>query len=299
VRIQVAGLTIQVDAAPGALEGLEVAPGRASVPFVVRRGAPDVRIDVSARDLARQNGGDDAARACLFDSGGAWRLYRHDEGFLFRIFSSTLAGVPYKIAVFSDDFTRGRIVLHRPFFTEGVPVDPLEYPLDELLVVSLLARGRGVEVHACGVADGDAAGYLFVGQSGAGKSTMARLWLAERDAVILSDDRVVLRAGDAGVWMYGTPWHGEEPLAAPRRARLDRVFFLRDHDRHEIAPVRRADAVARLFAASFLPFYDAAAVGFTLQFLDAMVARVRAYDLRFIPASTVIDIVRRHDRRVR
>lgn len=298
MRIQVAGLTIQVEGAPDALQGLEIAPGRASVPFVVRRGTPDVRIDVSARDLARDPD-EEGARACLFDSGGAWRLYRHDEGFLYRVFSSTLADVPYKIAIFSEDFRRGRIVLHRPFFTGDAPVDPLEYPLDELLVISLLARGRGVEVHACGVADGDAAGYLFVGQSGAGKSTMARLWLAERDAVILSDDRVVLRAADDGVWMYGTPWHGEEPLAAPRRARLDRVFFLHHHHAHEIAPVRRADAVARLFAASFLPFHDRAAVAFTMELLEAIVGRVRGFDLRFTPASTVLDIIRRHDRRIR
>ena len=70
---------------------------------------------------------------------------------------------------------------------------PLEYPLDELLLQGLLARGRGAEIHACGIADGSGRGLLFVGQSGAGKTTMARLWEGERGITVLSDDRIILR----------------------------------------------------------------------------------------------------------
>ena len=87
--------------------------------------------------------------------------------------------VPYKTALFVPDFSRGHVCLHRPFFADAPSVDPLEYPLDELLVISLLGQGRGVEIHGCGVVDGSS-GYLFVGQSGAGKTTIARLWQAER-----------------------------------------------------------------------------------------------------------------------
>ena len=98
--------------------------------------------------------------------------------------------------------------------------------------------------------------YLFVGQSGAGKTTMARLWLAEPGAVILSDDRIVLRSELDGVWMYGTPWHGDAPLASPRRARLARLFFLRHDTSNAITSVSGSRAAARLFAASFPPFHS-------------------------------------------
>ena len=113
---------------------------------------------------------------------------------------------------------------------------------------------------------------------------MARLWQAERDAVILSDDRVVLRGEADGLWMYGTPWHGEEPLASPERARLAAVFFLRQHERHEVAPVARVDGVARLFAASFPPFHNAPALDFTLGFIDSIVERVPASSCDSRPA---------------
>jgi hypothetical protein len=120
------------------------------------------------------------------------------------------------------------------------------------------------------------------------------LWLAGRDAVILSDDRVVLRGEPDGLWMYGTPWHGEEPLASPDRVRLAGVFFLHHHERHEIAPVTRVDGVARLFAASFPPFHDARALDFTLGFIDSLVERIPCFELRFTPSPSILDFVRRY-----
>lgn len=264
-----------------------MAPGSAWSRFIVDAGPPDVQIEVSARTL-----GDDGAGEGLFDSGGPWRLYRHHDGFLFRFHSATLESSPYKTALFNHDFSRGHVTLHRPFFADASSVDPLEYPLDELLVISLLGQGRGVEIHGCGVVDGSN-GYLFVGQSGAGKTTIARLWQAEPGAVVLSDDRVVLRSAADGLWMYGTPWHGEEPLASPGRVRLAGVFFLKHHDRHEMASVARLDAVARFFAASFPPFHDAHALDFTLAFIDSVVTRIPCFELRFAPDATVLDLVRR------
>jgi hypothetical protein len=285
VYLRVAGLTIHVTCAE---RDLNVAPSRASARFLVDPGPSDVEIEVASGELDRQ---DEADGQCLFDSGGPWRLYRSGDGFLFCFFSSTLNHRPYKIARFNRDFSNGRVTLHRPFFAGATSIDPLEYPLDELLVLSLLSQGRGVEIHGCGIVRRGAIGYLFVGQSGAGKTTMARLWLGEPGAVVLSDDRVIVRDEGDGIWLHGTPWHGEEPLASPGRARLAGIFFLRHHHRHELAAVPRAESVARLFASSFPPFHSAAALEFTLAFLDRVAAGVPCFELGFAPESTVLDVV--------
>jgi hypothetical protein len=284
VHLRVAGFTLLVRTDD---PDLPLAPDRAATRFVIDPAPADVDIAVSMADLS----GADDARECLFDSGGSWRLHRHDEGLLFRVFSSDLPGTPYKTALFDPHITRGHVQLHRPFFAGTRAIDPLEYPLDELLVITRLGRGYGVEIHGCGVIDRES-GWLFVGSSGAGKTTMARLWLAERDAVILSDDRIVLRADDAGVWMYGTPWHGDEPLASPQRARLETICFLRQDDREAVAPIPRAQAVARLFSASFPPFHDASALDFTLGFLDRVARTVRCVELGFTPTPRAVGFVR-------
>jgi len=290
VRLRVAGFTIEVASRGG---GLDVAPGSNYDAFVASdrdAAPPDVLIDVAWLD-----GHGDGAGDCLFDSGGPWRLYRHDEGVLFRFFSSNLASSPYKVAHFNHDFSRGLISLHRRFFAGRTVVDPLEYPLDELLVISLLGRERGVEIHGCGVIDTNGTGHLFVGQSGAGKSTMARLWL-EGGAEILSDDRIVVRRETDGLWMYGTPWHGEAPLASPRRAALSDVFFLRHDAFDEVVPVKSVDAVTRLFTASFPPFHDARALQFSLSFLESIADNARCSELRFRPTPAVVELVQRRTR---
>ena len=261
-----------------------MAPAPAASSFLIEPSAADVEIIVHVARCERPVG------APVFDSGGPWRLYRTAGGYRF-VVGSPRSIDPYKIADFTADFTAGRITLHEPFFAGMPTIDPLEYPLDELLVISLLARERGVELHGCGILDGQD-GYVFVGQSGAGKSTIARLWLDDDRAVVLSDDRIVVRADGDGLWMYGTPWHGEAPLASPRRARLTQVFLLRQLDRHALWPVSRADAVARMFAASFPAFHDAAAVEFTLGFLDRIAAAVPVRELGFAPARSLIDFVR-------
>ncbi len=284
MHLRVAGLTIRATWAEG---DLNLAPGRASARFLVEPSPPDVEIDVFARDLERVPEGE-----CLFDSGGTWRLLRAGSDFLFCFFSSTLDGLPYKIARFTGDFSAGHVTLHRPFFASAESIDPLEYPLDELLYISLLGQGRGVEIHGCGVVLNGSDGLLFAGQSGAGKSTIARLCLAEPGAVVLSDDRVILREEPDGIWMYGTPWHGEEPLASPARARLAAIHFLRHHRQNEVAPASRTDSVARLFATCFPPFHDARAVDFTLGFLDRVASSVPCFLLGFRPDRTVLDAVR-------
>lgn len=283
VYIRVAGFTIHVSSAD---PGLRLAPNSAAAPFVVEPAAADVEIAVTAGPL--DEAGD---RVCLFDSGGPWRLYRHEQGFLYAFGSPALESSSYKTALFDPEFSSGRIALHVPFFGDAPTIDPLEYPLDELLVIARLGQGRGVEIHGCAVVDGSA-GYLFVGQSGAGKSTMARLWLEDPECVILSDDRVVLRAESDGLWMYGTPWHGEEPLASPRRARLRGIYLLRQHQEHTLAELPRPAAVARLFAASFPSFHNAPALDFTLSFLDRVATEIPCFELGFTPVSSVREFVR-------
>ena len=131
---------------------------------------------------------------------------------------------------------------------------PFEYPLNELLFIDLLAQGRGVEVHASGLIDPQGNGRLFLGQSGAGKTTISRLWQRLRGVRILSDDRIILRNEGGRIWMHGTPWHGEGLMALPARAPLTQIYFLRHSPSNSLVPQGKAEAVARMLPARFLRF---------------------------------------------
>jgi hypothetical protein len=189
------------------------------------------------------------------------------------------------------DFTKGKVLLHEPYFDHSQPVNPLEYPLDELLLINFLALGKGAEIHACGIVDQFGQGRLFVGQSGAGKTTIARLLEQTEGITVLSDDRIVLRQMDQTLWMYGTPWHGEAGLASPARAPLSQVYFLERGSKNQLAPQKRADAIGRLFACSFLPFDSHEGLAFTLSFLEEVAKATPCHVLKWLPDRKVIEFL--------
>jgi hypothetical protein len=234
-----------------------------------------------------------AAADLAFDSGkGLWRFYRTTSGPRFSFTSPALGTLPYQLASFNDDFTRGEVQVRREIFGERLPLYPLHYPLDEVLMVHLLAQGRGVEVHGSGIILPDGRGLLFAGQSGAGKTTLSKLWLAEPGVKILSDERIIVRKEADGMWMYGTPWHGDGYIANQGRAPLRRVFFLRHGANNALVNLPRSEAVARLFSCGFAPFHDAPGLDFTLRFLDDLSRLCPCEELRFLPDRSALDFVR-------
>jgi hypothetical protein len=252
-------------------------------PFLVAAAEPEVHMRAVWGDLQATGTG-----TLLFDSGCLWQLYAETATYCFRFASPAYGSLPYKVARFDSAFSRGEVCLHRPYFASGGAVSPLEYPLDELLLLHLLAQGRGVEVHASGIVDAQGHGHLFLGQSGAGKTTMTRLWQQEPGITVLSDDRIIVRHLDNQFWMYGTPWHGEARLSSPARAPLTRVYFLCHGQRNLLLPQRPTAALGRLFACCFPLFHNPEALEFTLGFFEAVAHRVPCYALHFVPDARVV-----------
>jgi hypothetical protein len=254
--------------------------------FLINEVDPDVTLRAAWKDLSKETWG-----RKLFDSNALWQLYDNHGSYTFRFTSVAFGPVPYKSASFSRNFTTGEVYLHPPFFDPDKPVDPTEYPLDELLITNLLAQGRGVEIHACGVIAPSGDGYLFVGQSGAGKTTMARI-LQKANVRILSDDRIILRQIDNRFWIYGTPWHGEAELACPDRSPLREIFFLRHGATNELENQKGTEAIANLFASSFVPFYNGAGLDFTLGFFERLTQAVPCHELKFVPDESIINYLK-------
>jgi len=282
--IRIADITCAVSSADPALR---MALDECLHKFLVHAGQPDVVIEAKIRDLsAFKDTGD-----LIFDSGAVWRLYQQNGTCSFYFESPSLGPAPYKIARMGRDFTQGEILIHGPSYEMKQTIYPLEYPLDELLFINFLSLGRGVEVHACGLVDSNGNGHLFLGQSTAGKTTMARLWEHDLGVTILSDDRIILRKIDNQIWMYGTPWHGEAGFAAPTRAALNKVYFLRKGMENQISPLKEAESASRFFACCFPLFYNRDAVDFTLRFFDDVAKNVPCYELSFLPDKSTVDFL--------
>src|ERR1700722_5358598 len=193
----------------------------------------------------------------LFDSGSVWKMFEDGAGFQFDFSAPIFGEQPYKRLLVDCKFRRAKLQMSAEAFAgTEYAIAPLEYPLDELLIMHRLTQEKAIELHSCGIVRPDGTGNLFVGHSGAGKSTTTRLWTEREDVEVLSDDRIIVRrdegAGQCGVLrlrdrsasptghfaqddkpkktsgmrMYGTPWHGEGMYASPNSAPLSRIFIL-------------------------------------------------------------------------
>jgi hypothetical protein len=288
-RLDVGGLSIALEA-DRPLE--RVGFGRAYHPFL--SGASDLRAPDLALGLAwgALPEGVIGEGEAVFESSGLWSLRRAGGKLVFVLRAPERGNAPYRVAVLEEDLSRGRIV-STPGGRMDAPApllpDPLEYPLGEAMMVCLLARHGGLMVHACGVDDGGR-GILFAGQSGHGKTTMARLWRGE--ARVLNDDRIVLRIEEGRLVMYGTPWHGDHPEVGPGGVPVGRILFLSHAPSNAITAVQASDAASRLLARSFPPLWSQDGMSRTLDFLGGIAGLAPCADLGFAPAKDVVAFVR-------
>jgi hypothetical protein len=270
--------------------------------FQVETDVPDIAIQVQwLRDLPM------SPAHQLFDSGYTWRLFDAEPGFRFDFHAPLFGRLPYRRLLINSQFSQARLQMNENSFAGMTRVpSPLEYPLDELLIMHRLTQEKAIELHGVGIVGPDGASNLFVGHSGAGKSTTARLWSSLHDLEILSDDRIIVREDrvcedevreDANrIFMYGTPWHGEAAFALPGRAPLQRIFVLEHGHGNVLTRLTRSEMVAELFARSFVPFHRHEYVDSALTFLERVADSVPCYRYAFEPDQRAVErILNFHD----
>ena len=227
----------------------------------------------------------------LFESEGVWRAYRQTDGRLLLTFR--VGGTVYKSVVLDGKITRGELFFPPPKKSPA-PRSALQFPLDEMLFQQRWAHDGLLEVHSCGVRDRGGV-LLFTGQSGAGKSTTARLWNRWAPSrTILSDDRVLLDPrGSSPVRAFGTPWHGMGRFGSPASGPLRALFFLEQARVSEAVRIHPAEAAARLFARTFPPIWDRDLTARVVKACGDVTERVPAFVFRFRKDETALRVARR------
>lgn len=226
----------------------------------------------------------------VFDSGSTWALYRSGGKYVLQNDSLESGSSPDKIVVLEPDFKCGEIFIKNDKIGQNLFSDPLGYPLNQILMIILLSLHKGVLLHACGIYD-RGSGYLFLGNSGHGKSTIADIWF-ENKSIVLNDDRIIVREKDGAVWIYGTPWHGDFKEWSPKGLPINKIFFLRHGEKNSAVPRKGAEAVSMLLTRSFPPLWDQKGMDYTLGLLDRMVNKLPCYELNFLPDKKIIDFIR-------
>jgi hypothetical protein len=284
--LEVARIGLEVRAAD---PGLRLVAEPAHLPFLTETTVEDcssVTLGPASGRQARR-----ASGKMLFDTGSVWRLEELGDNRLLTFRSPMFGRDPYLSVEFDREYGRGvgETLVGGPILAAG-ELHPFIYPFDEVVFLARLSRGRGVLVHACGLALGGR-GLLFLGTSGAGKSSTARLWKERGGVTILSDDRIVIRAEGDGYRIYGTPWHGEAGWETPASARLDGVFILEQAPRNRVQELKPSSAVAQMMVRAFPAMWDQPGLEFAVRFLARLAERVPVRRLQFLPDRSAVDCV--------
>lgn len=220
-------------------------------------------------------------------AGGAWDLHRQADGsedVIFRggeNFGTDVWHLHLDGSFRTGTLTEAPLLPDRAVRADGYPV--LEY-----IVTRLLGRHDGALIHAStAIVDGEA--YVFVGHSGAGKSTMAALAEAA-GATIPTDDRTIITVRDGLPAAWGTPWHGSLVRKSPEGAPLRRIYLLQKAPEDRCEPMASGRAIKELFVRLIQPRLDGFEVQRTLEVLEKLVERVPVAVLHFRPTSAAFEL---------
>ena len=166
-----------------------------------------------------------------------WQLSRLNGRYLFEFFDTRPPHPKSALALMAPDFQSGEIHCRSEIDHPDRcwSLVRLMRPLGELLMVSLLSQGRGVLIHGLGVSD-RGEGLLFIGRSGAGKTTLSNLYKPDPGVTILGDERVIVTKAQGQFWLSGTPWPGTGFTVSADTVPLRRIFFLEHGARNELIP---------------------------------------------------------------
>lgn len=126
----------------------------------------------------------------------------------------------------------------------------------------------------------DGVGYLFTAKSGTGKSTHTRLWrkqFGER-AVMINDDKPLLRISDDGVTVYGTPWNGKHHLSTNTEVPLQAICILTRDSENHIRRISKQEAYTMMVQQCYRSQDRMKMLGI-LQLLDRLATKVELYEL--------------------
>lgn len=89
-------------------------------------------------------------------------------------------------------------------------------------------------------------GIIFTAKSGTGKSTHAKLWLKNSNAITINDDKNIIALIDDKLKIYSSPWSGKEMLNNNISTTLDSIIFLYQNKTNTLEKINNIKALKLL-----------------------------------------------------
>lgn len=183
---------------------------------------------------------------------------------------------PFDIIIRYDDAELVRECANDPCYPEFYHESLLVYRK----ICTAIVEYGAMLVHSSAISlDGEA--YLFTAPSGTGKSTHTRLWrehFGER-AVMINDDKPIVRERDGRFFVYGTPYMGQHKLGSNICAPIKAVCIVARGGKNEIERLSAAECISMLLNQTLMPA-DETLMDMLLNTLESFLEKVPVYRLK-------------------
>lgn len=122
--------------------------------------------------------------------------------------------------------------------------------------------------------------FLFLGKSGTGKSTHARMWLENfDDAQLLNDDHPIIRLSEGQLIAYGSPWSGKTPCYRNLSAPVEAICRLRQAPYNKLTLLTTLQGYASVTTSCSGAQWSKKLSEFKSRSLENIITSVRCYQL--------------------
>ncbi|HEX2920749.1 MAG TPA: hypothetical protein VHO50_06250 [Bacteroidales bacterium] len=209
-----------------------------------------------------------------------WSVWKSDISHHILTVYPTSSGIRRSVLDFSFEETIWNLSVE----TTSESIDPLEYPLDGLVIYYLTVIKGDILIHASGISAGGK-GYIFSGISGKGKTTMAELW-RQNGTDVIHDDRLVIKNTGDSFLFKNTPVYDNE---IPKESLLNKLFLIEHGKENRSERLTGAHAISSVISNCIQHNWGERTIATLLTSVTILCSTVPVYRLYFRPDMSVIE----------
>lgn len=141
---------------------------------------------------------------------------------------------------------------------------------------------NGFPIHAS-LIEKDGYGVLFVGPSGMGKSTQAKLWEKYQGAEFINGDRPGICFKDGKWYGFGMPWDGKDRIYKQKMVPIKAVVSLEQAPENHIHMVDQREAMRILLRQVMMPMWNEDAMNHLTDMMMKFIIDIPFYHLKNLP----------------
>jgi MoaA/NifB/PqqE/SkfB family radical SAM enzyme len=224
-------------------------------------------------------------------------VFRKDDKLIYKTVARGQEDRVLSVAIFNADHSRG-VIYKPPEFAKIIQQNGMNFlclfASDHIWLSPFLAWRGGLILHAS-AARVNGKGLVFVGHSGAGKSTtMEMLMAAEAEGqldelTVLCDDRNVVRKWPEGWRVHGTWSHGTVDVVSPESAPLAGIFLLQQDTVNRIERITSTRAIWKeMLVLVSRTAFTASWWNKAMDVLEQLIADIPVYRMRFDKSGEIV-----------